>query len=770
MAFPPTSAPLARALVDREYNDPTPVQLAVMEAEAADRDLLVSAQTGSGKTVAYGLAFASTLLGVDEYLPRADGPLALVVAPTRELALQVHRELTWLYEHAGARVVSCVGGMDPKSEARQLNIGAHIVVGTPGRLRDHLERGRLRIGDLKVVVLDEADEMLDLGFREDLEFILEATPEERRTLLFSATLPKEIVSLAKKFQRDAVRIQAGGGERGHADIEYRAITIAPRDVEHVVVNVLRFVEAPSAIVFCNTRESVRHLHAILSERGFSAVSLSGELSQSERNHALQALRDGRARVCVATDVAARGIDLPNLGLVIHADLPHDPEVLQHRSGRTGRAGRKGVSVLLIPHSRRRKAEILLRNARITPNWLAAPSADDIRKLDHERLMHSTMFDGENSEDDLVMAKALLAERSAEDIALALARVYRSQLPAAEDVIDAGPSPRDTRDNGRNDRNDRGARGESEGRNRRDREPREDRAPRPPRKTSGPAMPGGSVWFRLNVGSAKNADPRWLLPMICRQGGVTKREIGAIRIFEHETRVEVAGVASDGFLEAVRQVPKGEVRIEPMKPGAEQQEPTAADRMKDDAPQAKAPREDRSQREERPQREEHAPREERTHENKAPAKKKWEPRDRPVFIAEPDTRPDGSQADGGKERYKPKHEGKPKYENKGKPEGKSKYEGKPKFEGKPKYEGKPKFEGKPKYEGKPKFEGKPKTEGTRPDRGDARDPSARLSFSDRPKTAGKPAFKGKPKFAGKPGAKVGGKPDYSKSKGKGGPRG
>src|SRR5690606_21758691 len=135
---------------------------------------------------------------------------------------------TWLYEHAGARVVSCVGGMDPKSEARQLNIGAHIVVGTPGRLRDHLERGRLRIGDLKAVVLDEADEMLDLGFREDLEFILKATPvEQRRTLLFSATLPKEIVALAKTYQRDAVRIQAGGGERGHADIEYRAIVIAP---------------------------------------------------------------------------------------------------------------------------------------------------------------------------------------------------------------------------------------------------------------------------------------------------------------------------------------------------------------------------------------------------------------------------------------------------------------------------------------------------------------------------------------------------------------
>jgi len=707
VAFPPTATPLARALAEHDYVDPTPVQVAVLEAEANERDLLVSAQTGSGKTVAYGLAMAPTLLGDAETLGKADAPLALVVAPTRELALQVHRELTWLYEHAGARVVSCVGGMDPKAEARQLNFGAHIVVGTPGRLRDHLERGRLRIGDLKVVVLDEADEMLDLGFREDLEFILEATPAERRTLLFSATLPKEIVSLARKYQSDALRIQAGGGERGHADIEYRAIAVMPREVEHVVVNVLRFVEAPSAIVFCNTRESVRHLQAVLSERGFAAVSLSGELSQGERNHALQALRDGRARVCVATDVAARGIDLPNLGLVIHAELPHDPEVLQHRSGRTGRAGRKGVSVLLIPNSRRRKAEILIRNARINPSWGKAPTADDIRKLDHQRLMESEILNGETTEEDQAMAAALLAERTPEDIATALARIYRSQLPAPEEVLDPGPQK------GGRDRGDR------DGRDRNERAPRKPREPRP-RKANAQELEGGSVWFRLNVGREKNADPRWLLPMICRQGGVTKREIGAIRIYEHETRVEVAGAVSDGFLASVRQVPKGEVRIEPMKPGTEMNEPRTSERMPDDAKVEGARHETR--------------RGKPADKRKPGGKKKWEPRERAAFTPEPDFHPDAERREGGK------------------PKGKGKFAGKPKYEGKPKHPG--------------KTQKKQDAGEARPKRpiGDVRDPGARLSFSDRPARSGKAAFKGKPKAGGKPaGKKIGGKPDYSKKK-------
>jgi ATP-dependent RNA helicase DeaD len=184
LAFPHTLDSLSRALTERKYEDPTPVQLAVLEEKADGRDLVVSAQTGSGKTVAYGLAIAKTLLGEADRFPVEASPAALIVAPTRELAMQVERELTWLYFYTGARILSCVGGMDPKRERRQLNDGAHIIVGTPGRLRDHLERGVLDIKSLKAVVLDEADEMLDLGFREDLEFILEATPETRRTLLF----------------------------------------------------------------------------------------------------------------------------------------------------------------------------------------------------------------------------------------------------------------------------------------------------------------------------------------------------------------------------------------------------------------------------------------------------------------------------------------------------------------------------------------------------------------------------------------------------------
>ncbi|MEY9650221.1 superfamily II DNA/RNA helicase [Bradyrhizobium elkanii] len=213
MPFPTTSSPLARALAERNYDQPTPVQLAVLADDAVDRDLLVSAQTGSGKTVAYGLAMAKDLLDGAERFEPAAAPLALIVAPTRELALQVQRELAWLYEHADARVVSCVGGMDPRREQRELAEGAHIVVGTPGRLCDHLRRGRLDISGLKVVVLDEADEMLNLGFREDMEFILETTPDTRRTLLFSATFPRGIVALAKQYQEQAFRIEVAGRRR-----------------------------------------------------------------------------------------------------------------------------------------------------------------------------------------------------------------------------------------------------------------------------------------------------------------------------------------------------------------------------------------------------------------------------------------------------------------------------------------------------------------------------------------------------------------------------
>ncbi len=555
MSFSTSSPPLARALAERNYDRPTPVQIAVLAAEAVERDLLVSAQTGSGKTVAYGLAIANNLLDGVERFERAAAPLALIVAPTRELALQVHRELAWLYQYADGRVVSCVGGMDPRREQRELAAGAHIVVGTPGRLCDHLRRGHLDISELKAVVLDEADEMLNLGFREDMEFILKTTPDTRRTLLFSATFPRGIVALAKQYQQHAFRIEVAGDEGGHADIEYRAIRIAPGDVEHAVVNVLRFFESPSALVFCNTRDAVRHLQAALLERGFSVVALSGELTQNERTQALQALRDGRSRVCVATDVAARGIDLPSLDLVIHADLPNDAEVMQHRSGRTGRAGRKGVSILLVPPARKRRAELLLNLAGIDAIWGTAPQPDEIRKLDQERMLQDAVFTEETTSDDLDLARTLLAQRSPEDIAAALARLYRARLPSPEDILDPGERSGRSRDD--------------RGRERNVRTPEGDDRPARSRSKAGKSSPRhgmaeASVWFRAAIGKRKNAEARWLLPMICRRGGIDKGDIGAIRILDTTTEFEISERVAESFAVKIRRPDKEDnIRIEPL---------------------------------------------------------------------------------------------------------------------------------------------------------------------------------------------------------------
>jgi ATP-dependent RNA helicase DeaD len=531
MSFAALPAPLAQALTERGYADPTPVQAAVLGAEPG-RDLLVSAQTGSGKTVAYGLAMARDLLGEAERLPNPGPPLALVVAPTRELALQVKAELAWLYARAGGRVVSVVGGMDPIAERRALAAGSHIVVGTPGRMRDHLERGNLQPGALRLVVLDEADEMLDLGFREELEAILEATPAERRTLLFSATVPKPIAALAKQYQRDALRLEVGGAERQHGDIEYRASVLAPHELERGVVNLLRHEDPALAMVFCATRAAVARLHGNLGERGFSAVALSGEMSQAERSRALQNLRDGKARVCVATDVAARGIDLPELGLVIHAELPRDPETLLHRSGRTGRAGRKGISQLLVPAPRRRLAERLLQAARVQAAWLAVPSAEAVRARDNERLAAkaAALAAEAPAEEDAALAAALLAGASPAQVAAALVALLRAPLPAPEEIAEIAERP-------------------------------------PARERQAPREGGEGVWFRMDVGRAEDADPRWLLPFLCRRGHVAREAIGRIRILQHETQFEVAPFLAERFALAVQRQPEGEaeVQIVPMQP-------------------------------------------------------------------------------------------------------------------------------------------------------------------------------------------------------------
>ncbi|TKD53113.1 DEAD/DEAH box helicase [Sphingomonas baiyangensis] len=552
---------LGDALAERGYAAPTAVQAAVLEPQAQGRDLIVSAQTGSGKTVAFGLAMAGELLGDDGRAVPARTPLALVIAPTRELALQVSRELMWLYGKAGARIVTCVGGMDASKERRALQAGAQIVVGTPGRLRDHLERGALDLSALRAAVLDEADEMLDMGFREDLEEILDATPDGRRTLLFSATMPRPIVALAQRYQRDALRIATVGDERGHGDITYQAVTVAPAEIEAAVINLLRFHEAETAILFCATRDNVRRLHATLIERGFDAVALSGEHSQSERNHALQALRDRRARVCVATDVAARGIDLPSLSLVVHVEIPRDAEALQHRSGRTGRAGKKGTAVLIVPYPRRRRVESMLRGARIEAEWIDAPTPAAIRAQDHERLLAALLAPVEIEDEDRVLATRLLAERSPEDIAALLAQAHRAKMPAPEEMIENTPEAR--------------------------------RAAQVERH-----RPGFEdvLWFRMDIGRRQNADARWILPLLCRRGHITKNEVGAIRIAANETFFQVPRAIAGKFAAAVARTAEDEregggesVRIEPAPngPGEHQRGPGPAYRRSNAAPAHRA---------------------------------------------------------------------------------------------------------------------------------------------------------------------------------------
>ncbi|MBA4764665.1 MAG: DEAD/DEAH box helicase [Erythrobacter sp.] len=515
MSFETLPPMIGEALSERGYTALTPVQSAVVEDEARGRDLIVSAQTGSGKTVAFGLAMAETLLAETANLALVEQPLLLVIAPTRELALQVSRELGWLYAKAGLRIATCVGGMDASKERRALRTGPAIVVGTPGRLRDHLERGALDLSGLAGVVLDEADEMLDMGFREDLEEILDATPDKRRTLLFSATMPPAIVRLAERYQSNALRLSLAGETRGHGDISYQAITVSPSEIENAVVNLLRFHEAETAICFCATRDSVRRLHATLQNRGFGVVALSGEHSQSERNQALQALRDRRARVCVATDVAARGIDLPTLSLVIHVEIPRDAETLQHRSGRTGRAGKKGTAAIVVPYNRRKRVESMLRGAKIAAEWMDAPTPEAIARKDRARLMEKLTAPTEFDEADRDLGKELLAKLSAEDIAAALVHAHRAKMPHPEELLANTPEARDK------------AKAERH-------------------------RPGFEdvVWFKIGIGRRQNAEPRWILPLLCRRGHITRNEIGAIRIGQHESWFQVPKTAAAKFADAI----------------------------------------------------------------------------------------------------------------------------------------------------------------------------------------------------------------------------
>lgn len=498
---------LACALLERGYSDLTPVQRAVLGVAPATRDMLVSAETGSGKTLAVGLALAGRLLGPEGKALASGAPRAMVITPTRELALQVQGELAWLYAATGARIVCCTGGMDMRVERGRLADGCAVVVGSPGRLRDHLERGAIDASLIGCVALDEADDMLHRGFRDDLEFLLRAAAPDRQTLMFSATVTPRIEALAALFQRDAARVDAatvGGG----ADIRFEAVAVAPSDRENAVVNLLRVHDARAALVFCGRREAVGILVSRLDSRGFKVVGLSGAMPQSERGAALAAMRDGRARVCVATDLAARGLDLPGLELVIHADLPASEAALTHRSGRTGRAGRAGRAVLVVPHPERGRAEALARRAGVAIVWVPAPGPDAVRAGDEARLLAAAALDGTPiGAEERARAARLLARHDAEQVAVAYLRQYAQMLPAPEALSTLDPAA-----------------------------------------LARPRLKNG-VAFTLNRGRAHDADARRLLPLICRIGGLSRYDVGRIVVMERETWFEIAADAAAVFAAA-----------------------------------------------------------------------------------------------------------------------------------------------------------------------------------------------------------------------------
>ena len=500
---------LNEALAERGYHTLTSVQQAVIAPELENKDLVVSAETGSGKTVGFGLAIAPKLLGENKAFDNPGSPLALIIAPTRELAMQVKQELTWLYEKVGAKIVSCVGGMDMREERRSLSKGAHIVVATPGRLRDHIMRKSLLTKQINTVVLDEADEMLDLGFQDDLEFILEKTPTNRRTLMFSATIPDAIIKLTKTYQVNAKRLKITNENSQHSDIDYRVISVAKHDTENAIINLLRYHEAKSSLVFCNTRAMVNRLSTRFSNRGFSVVALSGELSQNERTQALQSMRDGRAKVCIATDVAARGIDLPSLELVIHADLPSNYETLLHRSGRTGRAGRKGVSALIISKRTQQKAQRLLKLAKIKASFQNAPSVKMILEKDYERMVNDPIWEDELRSDQIKKAKLLLDKYDPDKIAAAYINLYNSQKSAPEDLTPLNET-----------------------------------------LSSGRKTFGRSVWFSIEGGSNRDVQAKRLLPMLSKLGNVRREEIGKIIVENDISYFELRHSSLDKFINAM----------------------------------------------------------------------------------------------------------------------------------------------------------------------------------------------------------------------------
>lgn len=510
---------LLLALKKKGFSNPTPVQEKVLALEDFASDLIVRAKTGSGKT----LAFLLPLLQEME-LPQS-APKILVLSPTRELAQQTAREAEWLSRYLDISVATLVGGLEMSSQIRSLKDGAVIVVGTPGRTLDHVNRGTLRTEGIHTVILDEGDHMLDMGFRDELEGILDALPHRKRTWLFSATMPREVRELSKKYLSDPCAISLAEDGAQHEDIVHKAYLVPSRHKMEGLVNILLWERPKRGLIFCHTRLETMTVAQRITEEGFNAGSLHGEMTQRERNAVLNSFKNGNLPLLVATNVAARGLDVEEVTHVIQIGLPDDRDTFVHRSGRTGRAGHEGTDILLLSPQEGEKFKYMLGSAKVNVEWKNVPDVDNIAKVQREIAEEKLLTEKESGEgeDFLLWAEDLLSRVNAKNLVARLLWTLASKRSTGYNLSSELDRElrRKSRFSGENDR--------SAGRTLKGRRPK-------------------GTMLRLSKGLSDGWDVGRVLHAVCTSLNVDRSEVGAIRMKDDHVLVELLPVALSRFEE------------------------------------------------------------------------------------------------------------------------------------------------------------------------------------------------------------------------------
>ena len=520
---------LLQALSELGYEEPTPIQREAVPVLLEGRDLLGQAATGTGKTAAFALPLLQRV--------RRDGEdrvvQALVLVPTRELAVQVSEAIHKYGTHLGVRVLPIYGGQPIGRQLQALGRGVDIVVATPGRALDHIARGTLQLAGVATVVLDEADEMLDMGFADDIEAILEATPTERQTVLFSATTPPRIDALVRRYLRDPVRIQLGGRASAAAPealIRQRAYVVARAHKSAALGRVLDVESPTAAIVFCRTRDEVDQLTQTLNGRGYRAEALHGGLDQTQRDRVMARLRHGTTELLVATDVAARGLDIDHLTHVINYDIPSAPDAYVHRIGRVGRAGREGVAISLVEP---REHRMLTTIERVTKQKIVVeklPTLADLRsrRLELTQAALREILLTDDMEHFRVVVETLADEFDVMKVALAAVKLAHEATAGGDEddeIPDVKPPSADT------------------GRRRQESDARGARARR---------SPAGEM-TRVFIGAGRIAGmrPQDLVGAIAGESALSGRDIGAIEIADRFSLVEIPESAVDDVIAALK---------------------------------------------------------------------------------------------------------------------------------------------------------------------------------------------------------------------------